>query len=246
MEPSSRLCHTQMASRRGITPGVAVYFVLLSLMALIAACLMWSGVGKSGSPGPKSAMSTPLAFSWSAAAMTAAVGEIWIRLMRSVSCTASPCELQNPSTTSGVEKKRSRNFRFDALFDNRWNKSCQRRAELRDFAHELRTQIAVCQARQHKYRFEAAFEFAVHQRHLQFVFIVADRANAPENHTGTTFARVVHEQSVEDIHFHVRPLFSDFTQHFDAFSHGEKRLLLCVLQDGDNEQVKHLLAALDQ
>src|SRR5882757_8271405 len=158
-----------MASRNGITPGVAVYFVLLSLMALIAACLMWSGVGKSGSPGPKSAMSTPLAFNWSAAAMTAAVGEIWIRLIRSVSCTASPCELQKSVDYVGCRKKSSRNLRPDAFFDNRWNKSSQRRPELCDFAHELRTQVTVGQPWQHEHSFEAIFEFPVHQRHLQFV-----------------------------------------------------------------------------
>jgi len=48
------------------------------------------GVGKSGSPGPKSAMSTPLAFNCSAALITKAVGEVWMRLMRLVSCTRSP------------------------------------------------------------------------------------------------------------------------------------------------------------
>ncbi len=89
-EPSSRLCHAQMASRNGITPPVGVYFDLFSSMALIAAFLMWSGVGKSGSPGPKSATSTPRDFSLSASAITAAVGEIWMRLIRSVSCTLAP------------------------------------------------------------------------------------------------------------------------------------------------------------
>src|SRR6266567_894460 len=88
-ERSSRLCHAQIASRNGIIPPAAVYFDLFSSIARTAAFLMWSGVGKSGSPGPKSAMSTPFAFNLSASAMTAAVGEIWMRLMRSVSCTSS-------------------------------------------------------------------------------------------------------------------------------------------------------------
>ena len=81
-----------MASRSGMMPPVGVYFDLFSSIALIAAFLMWSGVGKSGSPGPKSATSTPRDFSLSASAMTAAVGEIWMRLMRSVSCTLAPWE----------------------------------------------------------------------------------------------------------------------------------------------------------
>ena len=45
-EPNSRLCHAQMASRSGMMPGTGVYLVLFSSMALMAACLMWSGVGK--------------------------------------------------------------------------------------------------------------------------------------------------------------------------------------------------------
>jgi len=69
------LCHAVIASRNGMMPPVAVYLVRFSSMALIAAFLMWSGVGKSGSPGPKSAMSTPLAFNCSAALITAAVAE---------------------------------------------------------------------------------------------------------------------------------------------------------------------------
>src|SRR6202165_4968170 len=89
-EPSSRLCHAQIASPSDMPPPVGVYFDLFSSIALIAAFLMWSGVGKSGSPGPKSATSTPRDFSLSASAITAAVGETCMRLMRSVSCTLAP------------------------------------------------------------------------------------------------------------------------------------------------------------
>src|SRR5215472_3357757 len=88
-ECSSRLCQAQIASRNDAMPPAGVYFDLFSSIARMAAFLMWFGVGKSGSPGPKSATSIPLAFIVSASARTAAVGEIWIRLMRSVSCTSS-------------------------------------------------------------------------------------------------------------------------------------------------------------
>ncbi len=89
-ELSSRLCQAQIASRSGMMPPAGVYFDLFSSIALMAAFLMWSGVGKSGSPGPKSAISTPRALSFSASLITAAVGEICMRLMRSVSCTWAP------------------------------------------------------------------------------------------------------------------------------------------------------------
>src|SRR5262249_18047042 len=35
-------------------------------------------------------------------------------------------------------------------------------------------------------------------------------------------------------------------KHFDAFVDAEKRFLLGVLQNGDDQQIKHFLAALDQ
>src|SRR5271163_3824664 len=114
-------------------PGVAVYFVLFCSMAAMAAFLMWSGVGKSGSPGPKSATSTPRNFSFSASAMTAAVGEAWIRLMRSVECTGAPLRLAGkrmarltyfsiiylPESCCGQGAGRSRHFGTQALFDDR-------------------------------------------------------------------------------------------------------------------------------
>src|SRR4051812_48070983 len=46
---------------------------------------MCSGVGKCGSPAPKSTRSAPVARSFSASATTAMVAETWMRLMRSVS-----------------------------------------------------------------------------------------------------------------------------------------------------------------
>src|SRR5437867_2108604 len=53
-------------------------------------------------------MSTPLAFSLSASAMTAAVGEIWIRLMRSVSCTSLLLRLMGKYTSNSLQAGRSR------------------------------------------------------------------------------------------------------------------------------------------
>src|SRR6266481_2474483 len=104
-----------MASRSGMMPPVAVYFVKFCSMARMAAFLMCSGVGKSGSPGPKSAISTPFAFSFSASAMTAAVGEIWMRLMRSVSCTRSPLVVSASTSLAGVVNQQAvEDFDFDA------------------------------------------------------------------------------------------------------------------------------------
>src|SRR6202047_2415601 len=168
-ERNSRLCQAQIASRRGMMPAVEVYLVLFSSMALMAAFLMWSGVGKSGSPGPKSAMSTPRDFNFSASAMTADVGEIWMRLMRSVRCTISPSQLLlggdcqihcfdlgqtlvkgggEPFAPLLVAQDKPphpklRNLRTQSFFDDCRHQTLERRAEPRNFTHQLGPEIAV-------------------------------------------------------------------------------------------------------
>src|SRR3989337_3408307 len=64
-----------MDCRSSRVPGVAVYLLKLSRMARMAASLTLSGVGKSGSPAPKSTRSAPSARSFSASIMTAMVEE---------------------------------------------------------------------------------------------------------------------------------------------------------------------------
>src|SRR5262245_27864936 len=65
-------------------PSTAVYFEALpSLIALIAAFLMLSGVSKSGSPTPRPITSRPAAFSARAWSVTAMVGDGLMRLSES-------------------------------------------------------------------------------------------------------------------------------------------------------------------
>src|SRR6185503_12718202 len=59
-------------------PAVAVYFVRPATIARLAACLILSGVSKSGSPAPKSTTLTPCARNASAACMAASVDEACI------------------------------------------------------------------------------------------------------------------------------------------------------------------------
>src|SRR5712692_6233785 len=64
-------------------PAFGVYFVKFSSIALCAAALAGSGVGKSGSPAPKSMTSTPARRSLSTAVVTFNVGDPEMRLVRS-------------------------------------------------------------------------------------------------------------------------------------------------------------------
>ena len=68
-----------MAARSSGMPSTAVYLVWPSLIALIAASLMFWGVSKSGSPAPRPITSRPAAFSSRALVVTAMVGDGWMR-----------------------------------------------------------------------------------------------------------------------------------------------------------------------
>src|SRR5687768_4512338 len=60
-------------------PPADVYFVRPAFIAAAAACLMFSGVSKSGSPAPKSQTFTPAARNASAACMAAIVADDCMR-----------------------------------------------------------------------------------------------------------------------------------------------------------------------
>ena len=71
----SFLNFSTIAFFKACVPSTAVYFVSPSFIALIAACLILSGVSKSGSPAPKPITSFPAAFNSLAFWVTAIVGK---------------------------------------------------------------------------------------------------------------------------------------------------------------------------
>src|SRR5438105_8806286 len=79
-------------------PGTGVYFVNSASSALCAACLIASGVPKSGSPAPKSMTSTPDRRSLSTAAPTAMVADVAIREVRSARRMISSVRLKADAT----------------------------------------------------------------------------------------------------------------------------------------------------
>ncbi len=78
----SRFSFSEMALRASIVPGVGSYLVFPACSALIAACLMKSGVSKSGSPAPKETTSTPAFLRALALAVTARVIDSAMRSRR--------------------------------------------------------------------------------------------------------------------------------------------------------------------
>ena len=97
-----------IASRSSGIPEASVYFVKSDSIASIAACFTNAGVGKSGSPGPKSTTSIPLARSVAAAFMTANVAEPATREARDANLTgASGCSRRPERRAASVFQTRS-------------------------------------------------------------------------------------------------------------------------------------------
>ena len=81
-------------------PPAAVYLVKLLSIARTAACLMFSGVGKSGSPAPSATTSTPARLSLAASAVTAMVADSLIRPTRSENVIVTDYTLSESATLS--------------------------------------------------------------------------------------------------------------------------------------------------
>ena len=54
------------------------------------------------------------------------------------------------------------------------------------------------------------------------------------------------EQTVEYVDFDAAPAARDLAEHFDTLGDGEERLLFGVFEHGDDDEVEHLFAALDE
>ncbi len=93
-----------MARFSSAVPDDGVYFVKFSSMARRPAALTGSGVAKSGSPAPKSITSTPARRSRSTVAVTAIVGELAIRAVRSASRRAI---MSSPACAASLSRRRA-------------------------------------------------------------------------------------------------------------------------------------------
>ncbi len=81
--PLSRWNFATTAWRKARVPATSVYFVSPASMAAMAACLMWSGVSKSGSPADRPMISRPAAFKALALVVMTMVGLALMRFRRS-------------------------------------------------------------------------------------------------------------------------------------------------------------------
>ena len=144
------------------------------------------------------------------------------------------------------EKRKSMHLGLQALDDQRRHEPFDGAAELGHFAHDARAEIAVFFRGHHEDGFDVGLETAVHERHLEFVFVVGDGADAAEDDLGVAAADIVDEQAVEEIDFDVGPFAGDLAEHFRALGSGEERGFVEVLEDGDDEAFEDACAASDE
>src|SRR3972149_6550690 len=211
-------------------PPTSVYFVCPRRIASTAACLIRSGVSKSGSPAPKEITSTPRARSALALAWTASVDE-GARVFRRSASTVALLR-QSPAALPGWELLRQ------PLLDDR-------RHEAGALLDQPRGDVRVLLVRHEEDRLDGVLELAVHQRHLELVLEVRDRADAPHDAVGALAGHEVDEEAVERDDAEVVEPRRRLVDHLEALLDGEQRLLRGVGHHRDDQLVEDPEAPLD-
>src|SRR3989304_2882444 len=152
-----------MAARSSMVPPVAVYLLKSSRMARMAASFTFSGVGKSGSPAPKSIRSAPSERSFSASIITAMVEETEMRetlLEKAISAVLGlNCTLLMRLHLLGAEP----------LLHQRRNQAADVPTQLTDLPHQARAEEGVGHGWHHEDGLQIGVQLAIHQSHLHFV-----------------------------------------------------------------------------
>src|SRR5260221_14060709 len=150
-------------------------------MAAMAASFICCGVSKCGSPAPNSTRSAPAALSLAASATTAMVAEISIRLTRSLNCLVAGKVAICSSLHFGGG---AMHFFRQSLCHQFGYQAAHGASEPENFFYQARTQVRIGFGRHHENRFQLRLQFAVHQGHLQLVFIFAYEPNASQHGLG--------------------------------------------------------------
>src|SRR4051794_29816772 len=167
--PCTRESSSAAALRRSPVPETGVYLMTPLSSARTAACLMLSGVSKSGSPTPNAITSTPLALSAAARALTARVSDGWIfetrcamrMLLTGSSGTSPPAPLHHGGYQAGHVT-----------------------TKLRHFLDQRRRDVEVLLAGHEEHGLHTLPEPPVHVRELELVLEVGERAQSAHHGTG--------------------------------------------------------------
>src|SRR5713226_7163547 len=234
-------------------PPVWVYLVNPAARAAIAACLMNSGVSKSGSPATKLNTSTPLATSALTFAAWASVcdGLIgWSRRAKFMLNGYQPCltrfKSRRPRKRGCLSPTRGlAELALQFAKHVRRHQTLDAPAERSDLPHQLGRNVEVILAGHHEYRLDFRRELPVHVRHLKLVFEIGDRPKPTQDHAHALPPGVVDQESLEPVHLHPR-IGTGFSNELLALFNREQRRLGLILGDRHHQPVEHLKASLDQ
>src|SRR6185312_13222326 len=103
-----------------------------------------------------------------------------------------------------------------AFFHRRRNESGDVAAKAEDFLHEPRADEGELLSGEKKNSFESGLQAAIHERHLQLVFVIGNSADAAEDYASVLAERVVREESFKRVDFDIGKLARRFAQHFGS------------------------------
>src|SRR6185437_4919885 len=207
-----------MASRSSWVPPAFVYLVKLAAMAAMAACLMLSGVGKSGSPAPKSTTSAPLRRRRSASAETFMVEETLMVEIRSA-ISAVACMGVSFSLDSAPE------FCTQAVCHGRRHELGNVAAERDDLLNHPGADERIFFGGHQENGFRFGPHAAIQQRHLELGFVIGNGADSAQNHVGAFFCGVLDQEAFEGIDFDVRQGGGHGSDHRGSLFDREQGLL---------------------
>ena len=174
--------------------------------AAVAAATTCAGVGWSGSPTLKSRTRRPAALSAAARWAIATVGETSSaeRGARGRRPTPRSCGLHPPGLRGRPWRGRRAPARRTSRAGGAPPPAAPGRvtppAELEDLLHEPRREVRVALGRHHEDGLDARVQAPVHERHLELVLEVGDRAEAAhDDRRAPTLLRVVDEQAGEGV-----------------------------------------------
>ena len=131
------------------------------------------------------------------------------------------------------------------MFDARGDEAVDVAAEADDFFDEAGADEGEGFAGQEEDGFDFGTEAAVHEGHLEFVFVVGDGADAADDEAGAAAGGVVGEQAVEGFDADVFAAGEGFADHFGALVDGEQGGLGFVAENGDDEVIDDAGGAAD-
>src|SRR5579863_2737725 len=243
--PYSDLWLSQMVCFSSSVPPVLVYLVKFWFRASMAARLMLSGVGKSGSPAPKSTTSAPSRRRRSASAATFMVEDTLIsEILEASSCTV--CIRSTPSNFLYQVLTPRQRPPLHSLLNRGRHQPRDVSAQRSHLLHQVGADERMSFARQQKHGFDARVQTTVHQRHLQLVLVIGKRPDTAQDHIGRARRGVIDQQSFKRGHFNIRIRPHYFFEHLHPLRHRKQRPLGVVVENRDDQPLDQFAASRNQ